>query len=77
MSSNTVTLGKASSTFGRTHSDKRADATRSAVFRPNGASLTLNQIQQRAYSKWVAAGKPDGDSSRFWLEAEQELLLEK
>ncbi len=37
-------------------------------------SVTLNEIQLRAYRKWVAAGKPNGDCTRFWLEAEQELL---
>jgi hypothetical protein len=31
----------------------------------------------RAYGKWEAAGKPDGDGTRFWLEAEQELLQGK
>jgi len=37
----------------------------------------LNDIRARAYSKWVAAGRPEGDSWRFWLEAEQELLQGK
>jgi hypothetical protein len=40
-------------------------------------SLTLADIRRRAHAKWVAAGRPDGDSSRFWLEAEQELLEEE
>jgi hypothetical protein len=31
----------------------------------------------RAYLKWEAAGRPEGDGSRFWLEAEQELLHEQ
>jgi Protein of unknown function (DUF2934) len=43
----------------------------------NGHSITLNEIRLRAYGKWRAAGMPDGDSLRFWLEAEQELLQEK
>jgi hypothetical protein len=37
-------------------------------------SLTLNDIHQRAHGKWAGAGRPLGDSSRFWLEAERELL---
>jgi hypothetical protein len=37
----------------------------------------LNDIWRLARHKWEAAGKPDGDSSRFWLEAEQELLQEE
>jgi hypothetical protein len=35
--------------------------------------LCPNDIRDRAYEKWVAAGMPPGDSGRFWLEAEQEL----
>jgi hypothetical protein len=31
-------------------------------------------IRIRAYQKWEAAGKPNGQSLRFWLEAERELL---
>ena len=30
-------------------------------------------IRIRAYQKWEAAGKPEGQSLRFWLEAEREL----
>ncbi len=37
----------------------------------------LNDIRDRAYEKWVAAGMPPGDSVRFWLEAEQELCAEQ
>jgi hypothetical protein len=40
-------------------------------------AITLDDIRLRAYSKWEAAGKPDGDGSRFWLAAEEELLNEK
>ena len=32
-------------------------------------------ITLRAYEKWEAAGKPQGDGIPFWLEAERELLL--
>lgn len=30
-------------------------------------------IRLRAYEKWESAGKPSGDSLRFWFEAEREL----
>jgi len=43
----------------------------------NAPSLTLNDIRLRAYRKWEAAGRPEGDGSRFWLQAEQELLQGK
>jgi len=38
------------------------------------STIWLNDIRERAHQKWEAAGKPDGDNSRFWLDAEQELL---
>jgi hypothetical protein len=44
---------------------------------PGTGSICLNQIWLLARLKWEAAGRPDGDSSRFWLEAEQELLQER
>jgi hypothetical protein len=31
------------------------------------------QIRLLAFLKWEAAGKPDGDGSIHWLEAEQEV----
>jgi hypothetical protein len=45
-----------------------------SVFAPNPRTLTLEDIRVRAYQKWEAAGRPDGDGPRFWLEAERELL---
>jgi Protein of unknown function (DUF2934) len=44
---------------------------------PGSGSLCLNEIWLLARLKWEMAGRPDGDSSRFWLEAEQELLRER
>jgi hypothetical protein len=38
-----------------------------------GPALTLNAIYRLARRKWEAAGRPPGDSARFWLEAEEEL----
>ena len=32
-----------------------------------------HEIRLRAYLRWEAAGKPQGDESRFWLQAEEEL----
>jgi hypothetical protein len=34
-----------------------------------------DEIRQDAYYKWVAAGKPEGQSEKFWYEAEQESSL--
>lgn len=42
--------------------------------RSREGSLYLNDIWRLAREKWEAAGRPGGDSSRFWLEAERELL---
>ena len=36
-----------------------------------------DEIRLRAYMKWEAAGKPTGDGTRFWLEAERELKAGK
>jgi hypothetical protein len=41
---------------------------------PHSGSICLNDIWRLARRKWEAAGRPDGDSSRFWLDAERELL---
>lgn len=37
-------------------------------------SVTMNEIHRLAYSKWNAAGRPMGDTTHFWLEAERELV---
>lgn len=36
-------------------------------------SVSADDIRLCAYRKWEGAGKPPGDGTRFWLEAEQEL----
>jgi hypothetical protein len=36
-------------------------------------AATEEEVRRRAYQKWEAAGRPDGDGIQFWLEAEQEL----
>jgi len=39
-----------------------------------GNAKSQASVRVRAYQKWDAAGKPDGDGINFWLEAEQEVL---
>jgi hypothetical protein len=34
-------------------------------------------VRLRAYQKWEGAGRPIGDSLRFWFEAERELSQSK
>lgn len=41
---------------------------------PAAKSISRDEIQHRAYLKWEAAGRPDGDGGHFWAEAERELL---
>jgi Protein of unknown function (DUF2934) len=33
---------------------------------------TDDKIRERAYQLWEAAGRPEGDGVRFWIEAERE-----
>jgi len=40
-------------------------------------SVSEEAVGLRAYLKWEAAGRPDGDGFRFWLEAEREVLRGK
>ena len=42
-----------------------------------GKTKSQAVIGVRAYQKWVAAGKPQGDGVNFWLEAEQEVVQAK
>jgi hypothetical protein len=39
----------------------------------SAAAVAEEDIRLRAYFKWEAAGRPDGDGVLFWLEAEKEL----
>ena len=45
-----------------------------AIVSPQPSLPTPDEIRQLAYAKWEAAGKPPGDGSDFWLQAEKELL---
>jgi hypothetical protein len=53
------------------------NATQTAVVTANKESraplVSAEAIRLCAYRKWESAGKPTGDGTRFWLEAEQEL----
>jgi hypothetical protein len=37
------------------------------------AGVNEDEVREKAYLKWEAAGYPDGDGINFWLEAEAEL----
>ena len=45
-----------------------------ATVSPQPSVPTPDEIRQLAFEKWEAAGKPPGDGSDFWLQAEKELL---
>jgi len=51
----------------------------SAVIDKDSRSKSVSEeaIRVCAYCKWESAGKPDGDGTRFWLEAENELKPRK
>jgi len=36
-------------------------------------SETHKRIETRAYQLWEAAGRPDGEAEKYWLEAEAEV----
>lgn len=55
----------------------RDSAAERSTRQPTRPAVTLNDIRELAQSKWLAAGRPEGDGMRFWLEAEQELLHER
>jgi hypothetical protein len=53
----------------------KADLSASCSY--EGRSLAHeNKLRLRAYQKWEAAGRPEGDGVQFWLEAEVELARE-
>ena len=43
----------------------------------NGEMSKQEAIRLQAYLKWEAAGKPAGDGSSFWMDAEREMLAKK
>jgi hypothetical protein len=40
---------------------------------PDNLDVSEDDIRQLAYRKWEEAGRPDGDGTEFWLQAEREL----
>lgn len=70
-------MGKKSATLARSTSVKTTSAQTPAIApgdQPHNGHLVLEDaIRLRAHEKWEAAGKPNGDGVRFWLEAEKEL----
>jgi hypothetical protein len=56
---------------------KKVAATEPHDPTPNGEAVSEQVIRLRAFQKWEAAGKPGGDSVKFWLEAEREVLQAK
>ncbi|MDB5310866.1 MAG: hypothetical protein JWO38_5068 [Gemmataceae bacterium] len=40
---------------------------------PRPAAGDEEVIRVRAYQLWIAAGRPEGDGTNFWLDAEAEL----
>jgi len=62
VSDSTTSKSKASASSGR------ADRAQS------GKSIPEDAIRIRAHQKWEAAGKPNGEDLRFWLEAQREIL---
>lgn len=46
--------------------------------KPRASQLPSQEaIRIRAYERWESAGRPEGDSLRFWIEAERELSPRK
>ena len=61
------------------HAASPRESSSTVVFVRGGQTETLKaaaeeQIRILAYQKWEAAGKPESDGVRFWLEAEREFL---
>lgn len=61
----------------RASESKAAKGIAAAALASDVRSVTLDAIRLRAHQKWEAAGKPEGDCLKFWLDAEQELLASK
>ena len=53
--------------------DGSSEKVKDPIPDPPQAAISEEKIRLRAYQRWEAAGKPNGDGTHFWLEAEQEL----
>jgi hypothetical protein len=59
----------------KTPADSRIEANAVGAEQRNGKQPVQgdDKVRLLAYIKWERAGKPPGDGTPFWLEAEQEL----
>jgi hypothetical protein len=60
-----------------TTDSSRLPATESVLVVVHGKVASREEIGLRAYLKWEAAGRPEGDGVGFWLDAETELRATK
>ena len=72
MGKNAVRRSSASSSSRPTTGTVRKFVEQEEMFDHHTEKL-LERIRQRAYEKWEAAGRPEGDGFDFWLAAELEL----
>lgn len=40
---------------------------------PDNVNVSEDDIRRLAFRRWEEAGRPDGDGTEFWLQAEREL----
>lgn len=64
-------------TLAQSASVKPPSEPKAGVAAQNAKSEYEEMIRLRAYQKWEAAGKPQGNGVQFWVDAEQELLMPK
>ncbi len=72
MGKNSVRRTSANSTSRSSTSSVRKFVEQEVMFE-NHSEEQLERIRQKAYEKWEAAGRPEGDGTDFWLAAELEL----
>jgi hypothetical protein len=77
MRTKTARAAKASKPATANRTDAPAKVVAHSAPEHNGEPVCQDEIRLRAYQKWEAAGKPNGDGIEFWLEAERELLAAK
>jgi hypothetical protein len=78
MSKHTATVeGPALAAPPREPKGRHAPAPAPGPPKPNGKTVSEEEVRLCAYCKWEAAGHPDGDGVNFWLEAEKELRQDR
>ncbi len=70
-------VAKASKTPPDKHAEKPAAHDPVAPASAGCRAPAAEEIRVRAYLRWEAAGRPPGDGSNFWVEAEQEMTRKK